>query len=289
MIMPETSAIEPRRLRVSRNLIVGTIASVGVLLLTTVAAIGYSVHQLGNAEENAALREERAALQADLHSFQTRLEKVDGTVQRLRAFDTKLRALTMVSDPDRHLAMGPVGGGDVRDGEDPEGEEESALRRDLFGDASARSAALVSQHLQAIEGEADMTSASLEDLSGYLGDQQALLSATPSRSPTHGYVTSGHGMRVDPFTGLPQYHAGLDFSARVGANVMATADGIVTWSGNKGAYGKVIELEHETGLSTKYAHLSKLNVKVGEKVRRGQIIGLVGNTEIGRASCRERV
>lgn len=85
-------------------------------------------------------------------------------------------------------------------------------------------------------------------------------------------------MRVDPFTGLPQYHAGLDFSARVGANVMATADGIVTWSGNKGAYGKVIELEHETGLSTKYAHLSKLNVKVGEKVRRGQIIGLVGNT-----------
>lgn len=277
--MPETSAIEPRRLRVSRHLIIGGIAGAVVLMLTTIGSIGYAVYHRDTADQNAALRAERAELKADLDAFTARLEKVDATVQRLREFDTKLRALTMVSDPDRHLAIGPVGGeGEMRAADDPEGEEESALRHDLFGGSSARSAALVAQHLEAIQGEAEATSASLADLSGYLGDQQALLSATPSRSPTHGYVTSGYGMRVDPFTGLPVFHAGIDFSARLGAKVMATADGIVITSGKKGAFGKVIELEHDTGLVTRYAHLSKLNVKVGDQIRRGQVIGLVGNT-----------
>ncbi len=280
MIMPETSAIEPRRMRVSRNLIIGGVVGAGLLMLSTIGAVAYAVYHRDTAAQNVALRTERAQLEADLDAFTARLEKVDATVKRLREFDTKLRALTMVSDPDRHLAIGPVGGegSGTRAADDPEGEEESALRHDLFGGANARSAALVAQHLEAIDAAADATSSSLENLSSYLGDQQALLSATPSRSPTHGYVTSGYGMRVDPFTGLPQFHAGIDFSARMGAKVMATADGIVVTAGKKGAYGKVIELEHDTGLVTKYAHLSKINVKVGGQVRRGQIIGLVGNT-----------
>ncbi|MCS6760215.1 MAG: M23 family metallopeptidase, partial [Candidatus Devosia euplotis] len=190
----------------------------------------------------------------------------------------KLRALTMVSDPDRNLAIGPGGGAGAPTEAGAETEEASLLRRDLFGGTSARSAALVAQHLEVVQGEAHGTSEALEDLSAFLGGQQALLSATPSRAPTHGYVTSGYGMRVDPFTGLPQFHSGIGFSAQMGAKVAATADSVVIFAGRKGAYGNVVEIEHETGFVTKFAHLSEINVSTGDKARRGQTIGAVGNT-----------
>ena len=108
--------------------------------------------------------------------------------------------------------------------------------------------------------------------------QQLLASATPSIWPTAGWLTSDFGGRVDPFTGGRDYHAGLDISADKGKPVRATADGTIGEAGWSGNYGNMVLVRHRFGLSTRYGHMSRLNVSPGQTVRRGDIIGFVGST-----------
>ena len=108
--------------------------------------------------------------------------------------------------------------------------------------------------------------------------QEALAAATPSIWPTYGWLTGTFGRRSDPFTGEPAFHQGLDISTEKGQPIYATAHGIVESSGYSGEYGNLIVLKHDFGLSTRYGHLSKFNVKPGEVVKRGEIIGFVGST-----------
>jgi murein DD-endopeptidase MepM/ murein hydrolase activator NlpD len=106
------------------------------------------------------------------------------------------------------------------------------------------------------------------------------LALVPYRKPVIGEVefTSGFGVRSDPFLGRPAMHTGLDFRAQMGDPVRATANGKVISAGWSGGYGRMVEVDHGNGLSTRYGHLSEINVKVGDAVRIGQVIGAVGST-----------
>jgi murein DD-endopeptidase MepM/ murein hydrolase activator NlpD len=106
------------------------------------------------------------------------------------------------------------------------------------------------------------------------------LALVPYRKPVIGEVefTSGFGVRSDPFLGRPAMHTGLDFRAGSGDPVRATANGKVVSSGWAGGYGRMVEIDHGNGLSTRYGHLSEIDVKVGDQVKIGQVIGAVGST-----------
>ncbi|MCK1744603.1 peptidoglycan DD-metalloendopeptidase family protein [Bradyrhizobium sp. 139] len=106
------------------------------------------------------------------------------------------------------------------------------------------------------------------------------LALVPYRKPVIGEVefTSGFGVRSDPFLGRPAMHTGLDFRAATGDPVRVTANGKVVSAGWSGGYGRMIEIDHGNGLATRYGHLSEINVKVGEIVKIGQVVGLVGST-----------
>ena len=106
------------------------------------------------------------------------------------------------------------------------------------------------------------------------------LALVPYRKPVVGEVefTSGFGVRSDPFLGRPAMHTGLDFRAATGDPVRATANGKVVSSGWAGGYGRMVEIDHGNGLSTRYGHLSEINVRVGEQIKIGQVIGEVGST-----------
>jgi murein DD-endopeptidase MepM/ murein hydrolase activator NlpD len=108
----------------------------------------------------------------------------------------------------------------------------------------------------------------------------ATLALVPYRKPVIGEVefTSGFGVRSDPFLGRPAMHTGLDFRAATGDPVRVTANGKVVSSGWAGGYGRMVEIDHGNGLSTRYGHLSEINVKVGDVVKIGQVIGAVGST-----------
>jgi murein DD-endopeptidase MepM/ murein hydrolase activator NlpD len=109
-----------------------------------------------------------------------------------------------------------------------------------------------------------------------------LAASTPSIWPTQGWLTSRTGGRTDPFTGEADYHPGLDISADKGTPVYATADGTVSQASYSGAYGNLVVLEHQFGIETRYGHLSAFRTQLGQTVKRGDLIGLVGAT--GRAT-----
>ncbi len=275
MIMPETSAAEVRRIRISRRLITVAISSVAAFVVTAAGALIVSIVLLDRARETSSVRAENTSLRAEIERLDKRLVDTADTIDRLEDFESKLRTLTMISDPERNLAMGPVGG--------PVNAETQArravtdeLKKDLLTDQQALD--LAGARLDWIDHAAGSAIDTAQQLSVLLEGQQTLLSATPSRRPSRGYVTSGFGMRIDPFTGLAQLHSGIDFSARIGAPANVTADGVVIVAGKQAAYGTMIAVDHGHGIVTQYGHLSKVHVKVGEKVNRGQMIGEIGNT-----------
>ena len=91
-------------------------------------------------------------------------------------------------------------------------------------------------------------------------------------------MASGYGNRIDPIYGTVRYHAGMDFSAAVGTDIYATGDGTVEDAGWESGYGNCVVIDHGYGYKTRYAHMSRIGVRRGEKVIRGQVIGAVGNT-----------
>jgi len=100
------------------------------------------------------------------------------------------------------------------------------------------------------------------------------------RKPVTGEVdmSSPFGVRSDPFNGRAAMHTGIDLRGDTGEAVHATAAGTVSISGWEGGYGRMVEIDHGNGLATRYGHLSKIEVKVGQKVRIGEVIGLIGST-----------
>lgn len=111
-----------------------------------------------------------------------------------------------------------------------------------------------------------------------LTEKRDRLDHTPSIMPTRGYLSRGFGYKDDPFTGFKQFHSGLDIANRVNTPIYATADGKVVSVRVNGGLGKMVAIDHGYGFKTRYAHLSKYNVKVGQRVKRGEVIGYMGNT-----------
>jgi murein DD-endopeptidase MepM/ murein hydrolase activator NlpD len=102
--------------------------------------------------------------------------------------------------------------------------------------------------------------------------------STPNLWPVQGRITGGFGERMDPFHGEGAFHSGVDISTEYGERILAPADGVVTFSGFQGGYGKIMVLQHANGISTRFGHMSSFAKRVGQTVRRGEVIGYVGTT-----------
>ncbi len=105
--------------------------------------------------------------------------------------------------------------------------------------------------------------------------KQARLSGRPI---VKGWLSSAYGKRIDPITGQPAWHAGIDFAGSQGSDVVAVASGVVVFSDRRDGYGKMVEIHHGNGISSRYGHHEKLLVEVGEVVNKGDVIGLMGSS-----------
>jgi murein DD-endopeptidase MepM/ murein hydrolase activator NlpD len=195
--------------------------------------------------------------------------QVEDELKQLRTFDSQIRYLAGIEEsaPEDGAA---VGGGTLDLGKAiREGEEED--RQALLVDQ-------LYQDLQRMERELALRAESLKTLTDYLTEQKDRLAATPSIWPTQGYVSSRFGPRTSPFTGRRQHHTGLDIAAPSDTPIVAPADGVVTFSGTLAGYGRAIVVTHGFGFKTFFGHNKENKVKKGDRVKRGQVIGLVGST-----------
>jgi murein DD-endopeptidase MepM/ murein hydrolase activator NlpD len=118
----------------------------------------------------------------------------------------------------------------------------------------------------------------IHELDQFLLDKDSFLNSTPTILPADGWITSYFGQRISPYLKKLKMHEGLDVGAPYGTPVRSPADGIVTFSGEKAGFGKFVQVDHGYGIETIYAHNQSLSVKVGQKVKRGNLLAAVGNT-----------
>jgi len=141
----------------------------------------------------------------------------------------------------------------------------------------------VVEAMQALNRDLDNREAQLGVLEGVLMHQNLEQRVYPRGRPVKsGWISSYFGKRTDPFTGKPANHTGIDFAGKMGDEIVAVADGVVTWSGDRYGYGIMVEINHGNGYVTRYAHNSENKVGVGDEVRKGQVVALMGRT--GRAT-----
>jgi murein DD-endopeptidase MepM/ murein hydrolase activator NlpD len=250
----------PRRWLTSGAMVLGGVALVGLI------TIGHYFSLLGVGSENRVLKEENAQLRSQILLVQEKVAHISATLDRVERFDAKLRtAVTQLQDPERNLAIGPVGRPD-----------EPAIPGPA--PAAQENLSALPARLATLETEASRQESSLRELQEYFDDQKSLLASTPSLWPTRGWVTSDFGVRLDPYTADRMMHRGLDIATPHGQAVYSPSDGTVVFTGTEGGYGKVLVVDHGYGVKTRYGHLSEIFVKLGERVKRGARIGAVGNT-----------
>ena len=133
--------------------------------------------------------------------------------------------------------------------------------------------------LKSLQGQIDTSSSQLSALENVILSRQLGQEIHPEGRPvTTGYISSGFGPRVDPFTGGTEFHEGIDFAAPEGTPILSVAAGIVTYAGPRGGYGNMVQVDHGNGYSTRYGHAYKVLVHVGQTVNRGDALALVGDT-----------
>ncbi len=141
----------------------------------------------------------------------------------------------------------------------------------------------VVEAMTALGYQLDNREAQLGVLESVLMNQNLKDRVYPQGRPVKsGWLSSYFGKRTDPFTGKPANHTGIDFAGKLGAEIVAVADGVVTWSGDRYGYGVMVEINHGNGYATRYAHNSENLVDVGDEVKKGQVVALMGET--GRAT-----
>ena len=248
------------------------------MLAIFVIGIDY-IHVLGSMVENKRLKGENFKLRQELQLIQNKVDSMQWTIERVRNYAKKLQLLTGQGNP----GEGDGGGdeGDRSPASTPRMERHTRLSIPLDRDSllpPLPAYASLGDQMDRLQKVGLNTEESLSMLQTYLMARRAIMRATPSLMPISGWITSPFGWREHPILGEARMHAGVDIAAEPGTPVRAPADGLVVFSGEKEGYGKVIVIDHGYGISTLFAHNSKLFANVGLHVKRGQMISQVGST-----------
>jgi murein DD-endopeptidase MepM/ murein hydrolase activator NlpD len=253
-----------RTIRVPRSL---GFAAIGLFAgLVAAATVLVAIHS-GHVADNLVirnLRSENARLTAELERFRSEADVLKDKMNV--GFELQNRARLMASIEPLSGDVWQVGVGGLEPSR-----AETAYPDSIF--------ISIDEDLDQMLRQSQLELQSYSEVLSVLEQEKEIRESTPSVRPLRGgFLSSRFGRRMDPFSGQTVLHPGLDYRARTGTPVISTADGVVARTGRNGGYGLMIEVEHGSGFKTRYAHLSKILVNRGQKVRRGEIIGLVGNT-----------
>jgi len=258
-----------RTLSISKSAIKTVFLSFVALIVVSL----YLVYEYNDVKDKVwelqSMREELKQQKAEVQSFALNLLDYKRQMFLLRDLDTKLRRAVSLGPRDRAQQVLGIGGPDELGIQNlasmGEKKQEEALKE-------------MHQELTQLKGAASKQEASIQMLIEYFEDKRSLYASTPSVWPVRGWVTSHFGIRTSPFSGIQKFHEGMDIAAQTGTPVMAPADGVVVKAGFGTGYGNLVEISHGYGMKTIFAHNSRLNVKAGQRVRRGDVVAYVGDS-----------
>ena len=217
-------------------------------------------------QRNKRLANENLEYKQTIAKYVESTDNLKKTVENFENYALKLNVMAGLKSPDALKEVG-VGGG--------------SFSYDGNSNSSDTSQNLSLNNLTSISHKAESIENNLNTLVNFFEEQSIRLLSTPSIAPTRGYISSGFRKRTDPFTGKWVMHWGMDIATQPGNPIYATADGIVLSTTSDKLGGETVRISHNFGYQTIYCHLSIFKVKAGQKVRRGDVIGLVGSS--GRA------
>ena len=244
-----------RKLRISNRQLVIAVSAVAVLSLASIFTTWSFFTKTVNLKELSQVREENESLRQVNRSFEDSIRTLQ---KQLGDFEDRTRQLAIVAGLDE-LGVGQQAG---IGGQEPQ----LADQVDLY-DLKRRSTDL---------------SHNLGQVDAMLSERLRLIASKPAIAPVKGIITSSFGRRRDPITGKPARHWGIDIATAPGSDVRSSADGIVVRTGRIGGLGKAVYVSHGYGVTTRYAHLSSIEVTPGQRVEREDVLGRVGAT--GRAT-----
>ncbi|MGH8078338.1 MAG: peptidoglycan DD-metalloendopeptidase family protein, partial [Lysobacter sp.] len=235
------------------------------LVLATGVSVGASAGFVDNGllrrqvnQQQAQIDATRRDAQREVNALAARLGELQAEANRLNALGERLTRIGQLQDGefDFDKPVGVGGAGPVRDM--PKVELDAGMNQ--------------------LDAKFKASGEQLSVLESLLFNRQLDMNAVPSREPIDSYITSSDGRRADPIRGGRAFHKGIDFEADVGDPVLAVADGVVSFSGERSGYGYTVEIDHGNGYVTRYAHNSRLERKVGELIRAGSEIAKAGST-----------
>ncbi|MBD5340858.1 MAG: M23 family metallopeptidase [Bacteroides sp.] len=263
---PETDDFE-RVFPSIKGKVFGFLKILGISLIIGIG-IYFAIFYAFDAPTEENLRKENAILKSKYSILNRRL-------------DNSLKVMANIQDRDDNfyrvmMQMEPVGFGQRFAGLDNE-----KRYKELQNIPDAGLVSLLTRRMDLFERQLYAQSLSFDQLRDMASQQQDKLAHIPSVIPINikdFTMSSGYGFRRDPIYGSSKFHEGLDFAAKSGTPVFATADGKVTEAGRQGGYGNCVDISHGYNYLTRYAHLSEILVKPGQEVKRGELIGKVGST-----------
>lgn len=243
------------------------LAVVGLISLITFA--GYSFSQYANTQD---LRNELKFAEREIEAKENRLvgilaelEFLREDINRIRQFDNQIKMLVGSKNTAEESNIGGIESDEFKIDMLPLHRQELASRKIL-------------NYIRDLKRDSQLEEIIQQDLIVFMNESTQKLASIPSIIPSQGFISSRFGYRMSPFTGSKRQHKGLDIAAAVGTKIIAPADGKVVFADRDGAYGLCVEIDHGNGIKTRYAHMSKISVKVGNTIKRGGLVGLVGNT-----------
>jgi murein DD-endopeptidase MepM/ murein hydrolase activator NlpD len=238
----------------------------------TLFILSLIVHRYFPSPNEQALMEEIRYMESQYEEVNTEVGKLKGVLEKVQERDAYAHRLVFGMDPiDQGVWDGGVGGHDKYEN----------LRQYKAGDVMVE----VEQSIDKLKRQLELQSRSLDTITELAEDNEKMMAAMPSIKPVRSdklarnvKLLSGFGMRIHPIYKVPKMHYGIDFTASRGTPIQATGAGVVEKAGRGSGYGKQVIINHGYGYKTLYAHMHRIDVKVGQKVVRGEKIGLVGST-----------
>lgn len=267
MIIPRRKSAV-KKLSLSRALVRGLfIGSVFAVLLTLYIIYDYASIKRDKVELTR-LRTQTKEQSQQIQDLSLKVDEFADRMEKLQQFDKKLRILANYqTGRDKKLPLG-IGGSS----------SENARMTDLVNQDQDKLISEMRKGVSKLNDDANLREKSFIELLGFLREQKSLLASTPTIWPVKGWVTSEFGTRESPFSSGAELHKGLDIATRMGKEVLAAADGLVVEAAYRTDDGNIVKIDHGRGFATAYAHLSKIGVKQGTRIKRGDLIGYVGDS-----------